>query len=242
MGIRKHDIAKKQHRERSQPLERRRYGLLEKKKDYKLRSQDYHQKEARIKLLRRKANERNPDEFHHGMLSRKTNEKGILVAERGNEVLSNDAAKLLKTQDFGYVKTLSSVEAKKIEKLEADVLFEGEGKHTVFVDDEDSAKSFSALKYFDTDASMLYRRDNRLRKSQMDDLPNGPTKTTARKNEKQKLAKLKELEQRMNRQAELRKVQQEMDLQRELMKKGPKKKMVDREGNVTWKWKNVRKK
>ena len=48
---------------------RRKYGLLEKKKDYLLRANDYHKKEAALQHLRRKAEERNPDEFYFAMQS-----------------------------------------------------------------------------------------------------------------------------------------------------------------------------
>ncbi len=56
------------HRERSQPSNRTKLGLLEKHKDYVERARDYHAKERQIKGLRIKASQRNPDEFHHGMI------------------------------------------------------------------------------------------------------------------------------------------------------------------------------
>jgi U3 small nucleolar RNA-associated protein 11 len=42
-------------------------GLLEKKRDYKRRSKDYHDKANVIKKLSEKARGRNPDEFYHKM-------------------------------------------------------------------------------------------------------------------------------------------------------------------------------
>jgi U3 small nucleolar RNA-associated protein 11 len=232
----RHDIAKKQHRERAQPLERRKWGLLEKKKDYKLRAQDFHRKEAHLKLLRKKATERNPDEFYHSMTSNRTDRRGILVVDRGNQVLTNDQAKLLKTQDSGYIRTLTNSERRKIDKLESEVMFQSNGSHTVFVDSEESAEAFSPAKYFDTDESLLNRRENRLRKSQLE---NGVLEERV-VDEKERLLKFKELDQRLDRQNDLTTVQLEMDLQRELMKKGDKKR-IEKDGKTFYKWKNVRK-
>ena len=59
----------KAHKERSQPQSRQRFGLLEKKKDYKLRAVDYHRKERAIKNLQRKAAFRNPEEFYFKMVN-----------------------------------------------------------------------------------------------------------------------------------------------------------------------------
>jgi len=51
---------------------RRQYGLLEKKKDYKERADDFHRKEDALRRLRRKAEERNPDEFYFAMEKART--------------------------------------------------------------------------------------------------------------------------------------------------------------------------
>lgn len=62
-------MAQRLHRERRQPEHRRKMGYLEKKQDYKKRALDHHQKAERIKKLKNKALERNPNEFHFHMLN-----------------------------------------------------------------------------------------------------------------------------------------------------------------------------
>lgn len=61
-------IHTREYRERAQPENRKRLGLLEKHKDYVLRARDYHRKQNALKALRIRAANRNPDEFHFGMI------------------------------------------------------------------------------------------------------------------------------------------------------------------------------
>ena len=65
-------VKRKTHKERSQPGERRKFGLLEKHKDYVKRAKDFHKKEDAINVLKRKARDRNPDEFYFAMQKSKT--------------------------------------------------------------------------------------------------------------------------------------------------------------------------
>ncbi len=46
--------------------------MLEKKKDYKERADNFHRKEDALRRLRRKAEERNPDEFYFAMEKART--------------------------------------------------------------------------------------------------------------------------------------------------------------------------
>ncbi|ODV89508.1 hypothetical protein CANCADRAFT_140139 [Tortispora caseinolytica NRRL Y-17796] len=237
------DVAKKQHRERSQPANRQRYGLLEKHKDYVKRSKDFHQKEERLRILRKKASERNPDEYYHGMTSTKS-KKGVLISDQARERLSNDAAKLLKTQDSGYIRTVKAHETNKIEKLKNTLgvtiasATRSKRNHVVFLGEDQDVKKFDVSVHFDTPKELLYESTNRLKNSQLDDLRIDELDDDAIQ-AKEKTAR--EIEARRMRKRELDAVEKEMNLQRELMKKGPKKKIVKPDGSVTWKWKPQRK-
>ncbi|KAG7863748.1 hypothetical protein KL919_001063 [Ogataea angusta] len=245
-----HNVQKKQHRERAQPQDRARFGFLEKKKDYRLRAADYHKKQAQLKILKQKAKLRNDDEYYHSMTRRKTDKDGVLIAERGNEVLSNDEVLLLKTQDANYLTMTRQSEARKIEKEMKNLdSFKGAGSHTVFVDSEEQLEQFDPVQYFDTDASLLGKRENRLRKSQLSGLADGVSDGPVvpelaedgylkHKLELKKLKKLRLLEQRMEREEKLKKLQATVELQKQLMKKGEKKKVQTKDGRTVFKWKN----
>eukprot|EP00035_Acanthoeca_spectabilis_P006705 m.128156 g.128156 ORF g.128156 m.128156 type:complete len:130 (-) comp13620_c0_seq2:4114-4503(-) len=102
---------RKTHKERSQPSKRKRLGLLEKKGDWKKRSENYHFKEKRLKALYEKARNRNPDEFYHSMINAKT-KGGVHVLEREGSQYSTDELKLLKSQDLNYLRTQVTIERK----------------------------------------------------------------------------------------------------------------------------------
>jgi U3 small nucleolar RNA-associated protein 11 len=140
-------VPRRPHKERSQPKAREKWGILEKHKDYSLRAADYNLKKKKLGQLSQKAKERNPDEFAFGMMSA---EKGTAGkhGKGGNEaLLSHDAVKLLKTQDSGYLRTVSNRGRREVQKLEeqvrlAEVMKEGGtakiGKKIVFVDEDTS--------------------------------------------------------------------------------------------------------
>jgi U3 small nucleolar RNA-associated protein 11 len=109
-----------------------------------------------LKVLKAKAKDRNPDEFHFGMMSTQS-VKGVKRGDRGNTALSMDVVKLLKTQDAAYLRTVlqkTRIERQKLEaSLELDrdlkngvvkVLGKGRqrGQRTVFVDSVGEQQAF----------------------------------------------------------------------------------------------------
>ncbi|KAL8675162.1 MAG: hypothetical protein Q9168_000415 [Polycauliona sp. 1 TL-2023] len=118
MSSMRNAVQRRNHKERAQPANREKWGILEKHKDYSLRAKDYNEKKKRLKILREKAAERNPDEFSYGMLSSKTDKHGRKIQDRGNVSLSQDAVKLLKTQDAGYIRTAIQQTRRSRKKME----------------------------------------------------------------------------------------------------------------------------
>ena len=71
MSSLKNLVKTRTYRERSQPKARAKLGILEKKKDYKLRAVDFHRKEDQLKAMKEKASLKNPDEFYFNMVRSK---------------------------------------------------------------------------------------------------------------------------------------------------------------------------
>jgi len=108
-------VKRKTHKERSQPEARKRFGLLEKHKDYVVRARDYNKKKKRIQALQEKAAFRNPDEFYMKMQGMAT-KRGI-HANLGEDSIDADTLKLFKTQDLGYISLKKQSEQTKIGEL-----------------------------------------------------------------------------------------------------------------------------
>ncbi|CRG89290.1 hypothetical protein PISL3812_06326 [Talaromyces islandicus] len=145
MSSMRNAVHRRQHRERGQLDNREKWGILEKHKDYSLRAKDYNLKKQKLKRLREKAHDRNPDEFAYGMLSDQNARQGKHGA-RGSEEssLSHDTVKLLKTQDAGYLRTVGERVRREMERLEQEVQLQdgmaqalGEGQTRPGQEDED---------------------------------------------------------------------------------------------------------
>ena len=129
-------VQRRNHKERAQPLERQKWGLLEKHKDYSLRAKDHNQKKRKLNALKQKAADRNEDEFYFAMMSNKT-QGGVKVAKRGEEnsggsgkSLAVDVVKLMKTQDAAYLRTVLQSTRSEREKVEKEVVMGETGVDT----------------------------------------------------------------------------------------------------------------
>jgi U3 small nucleolar RNA-associated protein 11 len=168
------------HKERAQPKHReKKFGLLEKKKDYKYRAIGYHRKEDRLKQAKRAASMRNPDEFYFGMHNHQVDVEGkhrktqaAKQAEFEKEI-GSDTIRIMKDQDLKYIRLQKQRDAKKIEKLQSNLHFidplssSEKRKHTIFVDTPEEADTFDAARYFDTLPDLVGRAFNRPRLSDL---------------------------------------------------------------------------
>ena len=254
-------IKRREHLERHQPEARARFGLLEKHKDYVARAKNFHSKEARLKALRAKADNRNPDEFYFKMLSSRT-KGGVFVgaSERGR--MSADMLAVLQTQDRGYVATAKAAEDARVARLQGalHVLPQAgaalpplPSRHTVFVDSAEEAAAFDAAAFLDTDAALLGRTFNRPRRAQLagGEMLGGSGAAAAaaggsgggggvdkeerralKRSRRQRDRAYAELDERMERSEKLGRLAQHMDLKRALLQKGKRVKVKDAEGEA----------
>ena len=162
------------HRERSQPAARAHLGILEKKKDYKLRAKDQNYKKEALQLLHRKALNRNPDEFHHHMVNSRIKD-GEHREKNPEEIQPKEHLELMETQDIKYVRMKRTMESKKIKNLQQqlhmiDAANLVKNKHTFFVDDEVAAKDFNIVNHLDIHPDLLNRKTNRTKIKDLEEL------------------------------------------------------------------------
>ncbi|GLI62103.1 hypothetical protein VaNZ11_004685 [Volvox africanus] len=232
-------IKRKSHKERSQPAARQKYGLLEKHKDYVERARNFHKKDKVLKALKRKAEERNPDEFYFAMEKARTKEGVHDGRHKQANKYSHEELLLMRTQDVKYLSMKATTEANKAARLRESLHFIGATvakgdkgstavpRHTVFVDNEEEAARFDAAEYFDTPVELLDRTFNRPRSTQLADRQAvlGITK----KLDKRNLPAYKELAQRQVRQRKVAAVANRLAYGKLLMGKGQKRKLRAKE-------------
>ncbi|XP_029153326.1 probable U3 small nucleolar RNA-associated protein 11 [Arachis hypogaea] len=139
-------IPRRAHKERAQPSSRKKFGLLEKHKDYVERAKAFHKKEDTIRRLREKAANRNEDEFYFKMIKTKVVD-GVHKPESDANKYTQEELLLMKTQDIGYILQKLQSERKKIEKLNATLHCtdnQRPNKHVFFAEDREEAKELQS--------------------------------------------------------------------------------------------------
>lgn len=214
----------KTHKERHQPRERKHLGLLEKKKDYLQRARNFHDKDDTIKVLKKRALDRNPDEFYFHMINSRVKDGEHHELDQEDEHTPEQIS-LMQTQDLKYIRTKRNIESKKINKLQSqlhliDVANKTENKHIFFVDSSKEAKTFDVATHLDTHPSLLKRRTNRMRNETLKQL----SMPSVEKSQLEKAAvtrdnAYKELAKRIEREKQLKVVEEKLTIKRYLQNK-----------------------
>lgn len=242
---------RREHRERAQPQARKKFGLLEKHKDYVVRAKDFSKKRKRLAALKEKATFRNPDEFYFAMTNAKT-KGGVHVLDRHGEGarMTKEMQALLKTQDIGYATMMQVKERKKVEKLKASLHFlsaKSRGKHTIFLDEVKELKKWKVSKHFDTAPELAGRSFNRPRKSTLSSAeviaPGGMDLKSLQKIQKKRDRAYAELAQRAERVNKMDTLRLHLQSHKDRQGKGRRKKIRDADGDrpAQYKWKKQRK-
>ncbi|XP_074073684.1 putative U3 small nucleolar RNA-associated protein 11 [Macrotis lagotis] len=239
----------REHRERSQPGFRKHLGFLEKKKDYKVRANDYHKKQEYLRALRKKALEKNPDEFYFKM-TRVQLQDGVHVVKQPKDEVTEEQLKVMKTQDIKYVEMKRVAEAKKIERMKSELhLLEASGKqknkHIFFFDTKKEVKEFDIATHLQTVPELVKRVYNRPR---IETLKKEAVKGVTQRSQVEKLARERKrqyslLKQRIEREKELFVIAQKIQTRKDLLDKTPRVKVKNETVNspAIYKFKNQRK-
>lgn len=220
-------ISRRAHKERAQPEARKKFGLLEKHKDYVVRAKAFHRKEDFIRKLKEKASFKNPDEFYFKMINSRTVD-GVHKAKPENEYTEEELL-LLKNKDMGYILQGIQSEKKKIERLSSTLHQldnKRSNKHVYFAEDREEAKEIQS------------RIEQSSNATHFGNIPSCIRRKTA--------SSYKELEGRKLRVQKLEKLYADMALQKELKKPGRKRKLREEEmenptSQPVYKWRAQRK-
>ncbi|KAI3747062.1 hypothetical protein L6452_09505 [Arctium lappa] len=221
-------VHRRAHKERAQPKERKRFGLLEKHKDYVVRAKAFHKKEEYLQKLKEKAAFKNPDEFYFKMINSKTVDGVHRQTSEANQYTQEELM-LMKSQDIGYILQKLQSEKKKLEKLTATLHSldsQPSNRHVYYAEDREDAKR------------ILSERKSVGGMQAFEDLPDKIKRRTA--------SSYREVEARRSRVQQLEKVHNEMALKQELQKKGKKRKLREDEivcptSRPVYKWRTERK-
>eukprot|EP00622_Pseudochattonella_farcimen_P004600 FR740008.1.p1 GENE.FR740008.1~~FR740008.1.p1 ORF type:complete len:252 (+),score=37.65 FR740008.1:62-817(+) len=242
-------IPRKTHKERSQPAARAKLGHLEKHKDYVERAQDFHRKVKKINNLRKKATEKNPDEFYFGMIS-STTKNGVHqeLRQDGSDKMTHAQIKHMKTQDLSFLHRQRAVGSSKAAKLQSQLHLLTDkpiNKHTVFLDDQAAVENFDAADHFDTAPELVGRTFNRPRKAALhaDNVLQGPQNAKElMKAEKQRRLAYETLAKTLERGQKLDRAMDHKVAEKNVMGKGRKRKVKAAEDGkpAVYKWKRKR--
>lgn len=240
------------HRERHQPAARQHLGLLEKHKDYKQRADAANRKKHQLRALKRKACNRNPDEFNFHMINSTAQEGSHreLLKEEDDQELPEEQVALLQTQDVRYIRHRRQLERLKLQKLSAQLhmLDTACNTHTFFTDTHREAEEMDVCKRLDTVPELLSRSSNRPRRHQLAELTQRVSSLSEDQIEnmlKEKQLRYKELNKRLQRHKTLSLMQTRMEIKRHLMDKKCEKPKRIHPGSASappvYKWKMERK-
>lgn len=243
-------VNQKTHLERHQPELRQKYGLLEKKKDYKVRARHHQERERVLKLLKKRAQNRNPDEFYFHMTKSKV-EDGRHTEIRDEDEHTEDQIKLMQTRDLKYISMRATMERKKVDRLQSELHFLDEANQTtnshIFFNNDDGQCVRNLAEKLNTHPDLVARKTNRLRISDLEKikLPD-LDEETIRQMTSEKRKAYRELERRKNREKELSVVQRKLEIKTHLLgsKQEPPKKIkpATKDAAPIYKWKYERKK
>uniref|UniRef100_A0A2P2M400 U3 small nucleolar RNA-associated protein 11 n=1 Tax=Rhizophora mucronata TaxID=61149 RepID=A0A2P2M400_RHIMU len=112
-------IPRRAHKERAQPHSRKKFGLLEKHKDYVIRAKAFHKKEETLQRLREKAALRNPDEFYFKMIKTRTVDGVHRPEEEAKEIKSLSSKNEVATASVDVPDVIKRKMASSYRELEA---------------------------------------------------------------------------------------------------------------------------
>lgn len=245
-------VNQKTHRERQQLRNRSHLGFLEKKQDYKRRANYENEKKRLFKTLKKKALNKNPDEFYYHMVNSKTI-KGIHRDVRKEEKHTPEQIALMQTRDLKYINARRTTEKKKISKLKSELHFIDKSDcvnntHVFYLDSDKEAENFNLAERLKTHPSLVHRKSNRPRLEDLQKLSVAADfdEGTLKKLNQKKMKRYTELDRRMRRERELSIVQRKLEVKKFLTQVGdskPKKiKSATKTSAPVYKWKQERKK
>ncbi|XP_065194574.1 probable U3 small nucleolar RNA-associated protein 11 [Sycon ciliatum] len=207
-------VHRRAHKERGQLSSRQKVGLLEKKKDYKQRARDYHIKQKRIKVLKEKARNRNPDEFYYKMINSKMTDGEHFQKNKIPPPEKKERVRAL-CRDLFQIEGERRKLDKEIQDLQVSLsLMPGmpdhdKRRHVVFFDDDKEAEQFNnsadkQAEYFDTHKALLENPANRMRSEQLanDELPT-VHRSIRKKSERQYQSKMTRLDEALKQRKQL---------------------------------------